>query len=114
MDPSTPSTDQQPTVSAPAQQQQPVMQPAQPTAPVGAAPSDYLIWSIVTLVLVSLPFGVAALIFSMQSKTAREAGNYDLAAHKAKTAKTLNVIGLAVAIVSILLIVIIIALSSVN
>lgn len=88
-----------PSVQQPAPQQQ----PAAPAQMPGTAPSDYLVWSIITILLVSLPFGIAALILSLQSREALQRGDVATAASKGKTAKTINIVGLVVTAVVLVL-----------
>ncbi|MGL4944061.1 MAG: DUF1559 domain-containing protein [Thermoguttaceae bacterium] len=61
-----------------------------PTAFGAQAPyvPDYLVWSILEMVLCCMPFGIAGLVYSIQANSAKSAGRIDEAVQKSKTAKT--------------------------
>lgn len=73
----------------------------------GFAPNipDYLVWSIVELLCCCMPFGIVALIFSIQANSAKGVGNYAEAAQKANTAKQFLIWGAVIGgLVNLLLI----------
>lgn len=55
---------------------------------------DYMVWSIVELLCCCLPFGVVALIFSIQANSAKGVGNYAEAMQKANKAKQFVIWGM--------------------
>lgn len=56
-------------------------------APAAANIPDYLIWSIVETLCCCQPFGIVAIVFSIQANSAKTYGRFDEAAQKAHTAK---------------------------
>lgn len=70
-----------------AQQSSPYTPPSAPLD-MGAPIPDYLPWSIAATLLCCLPAGIAAIVFSVQANSAKNAGNFDEARRKAGQAKT--------------------------
>ena len=68
------------------------------SAPPIERPNNYLIWSVITALFCSLLFGLIAVIYSLRSSSAYEAGDYELALRASRTARALNIIGLVVGI----------------
>ncbi|MDR2117584.1 MAG: CD225/dispanin family protein [Planctomycetaceae bacterium] len=83
-------------------QQQNFQQPYSPYNTI-PAPADYLIWSILSLVFCCLPLGIAALIFSIQCKTAFAAGRYEEAIKHSRTAFQCNLIALIAGILVLII-----------
>jgi hypothetical protein len=77
---------------------------------------DYLIWSILSTLCCCLPLGIAAIVYSVQSKSAFAAGQYELAAKHANTAFYCNLISLIVGLIGNAIVVVmqIIAVSQQN
>lgn len=68
--------------------------PSEPTIPVTPAYSlepsvipDYLPWSIAATLLCCLPFGIVAIIYSVQANSARTAGNFETARKQSQIAR---------------------------
>ncbi|XP_008285132.1 dispanin subfamily A member 2b-like isoform X2 [Stegastes partitus] len=76
----------------------------QPMVFVSAGPlanpvNDYLCYSIFTLLCCFWPLGVAALVYSISTRTANQAGDQVMAERNSRTARTLNhvAVGLGIA-----------------
>ncbi|XP_011483393.1 proline-rich transmembrane protein 1-like [Oryzias latipes] len=91
--------------------QQPPAQPGivtvQPTvyvtqAPLGNPVSDYMCYSIFTMLCCCLPLGIAALIYSINAREANISGNRVRAESNSRTAKTLNHVALGIGLVLII------------
>ncbi|XP_055068042.2 uncharacterized protein [Misgurnus anguillicaudatus] len=86
----------------------------QPTIYVGPTPlayplPEYLCYSIFTLLCCCLPLGVAALVYSISTRTANMSGHQQLAEKNSRMARTLNHSALGIGITFILLYIIYIA-----
>ncbi len=55
---------------------------------------DYLIWNVLSSLFCCMPLGVAGIIFSIQTNSAKARGDYEAAARHSSTAKTLLIVGL--------------------
>ncbi|XP_017309381.1 synapse differentiation-inducing gene protein 1 [Ictalurus punctatus] len=73
---------------------------------------DYLAYSIFTMVCCCLPLGIAALIYSINTRDANLTGNRDMALRHSRTSRLLNNIALGLGIVSIIIVIIIVAVSA--
>ncbi|KAM9436184.1 interferon-induced transmembrane protein 3 [Clarias gariepinus] len=108
----------QPYGGAPAYPGQPAVT-TQPTilvtsvTPVSHVP-DYLGYSIFTLLCCCLPLGIAALIYSINTRDANMTGNTDLALKNSKMSRLLNNIALGIGIAFIVLYIIIVAVTVSN
>lgn len=71
---------------------------AAPYAPSGwgdvADVPDYLIWNVLSTLFCCMPVGVAGIIFSIQTNSAKARGDFEGAARHSSTAKTLLIVGL--------------------
>lgn len=69
-----------------------------PYAPSGwgdaADVPDYLIWNVLSTLFCCMPVGVAGIIFSIQTNSAKARGDFAGAARHSSTAKTLLIVGL--------------------
>lgn len=78
-----------------------------PYAPTGwehvANVPDYLIWNVLSSLFCCMPLGVAGIIFSIQTNSAKTRGDFETAARHSSTAKTLLIVGLVVGGLQILL-----------
>jgi Interferon-induced transmembrane protein len=73
----------------------------------GAPPQTYLVWSILNLIFCCLPFGIVALVFSVQAQSAITAGHWDNAVDLGNKAKGWNIAATvcgAVAVLGVLII----------
>uniref|UniRef100_A0A3B5ATN2 Uncharacterized protein n=1 Tax=Stegastes partitus TaxID=144197 RepID=A0A3B5ATN2_9TELE len=89
----------------------------QPTVFVSAGPlanpvNDYLGYSIFTLLCCFWPLGVAALVYSISTRTANQTGDQVTAERNSRTARTLNhvAVGLGIAFFIICLCIVMYAL----
>ncbi|KAL1258754.1 hypothetical protein QQF64_009331 [Cirrhinus molitorella] len=83
----------------------------QPTVFVTAAPvaipvPDYMAYSFFIMLCCCFPLGVAALVFSCDTRDANFSGQRELAEKNSKMARTLNHIGLGIGIVVIVVVII--------
>ncbi|MBR4835016.1 MAG: CD225/dispanin family protein [Thermoguttaceae bacterium] len=80
---------------------------SEPYAPSGwgdvADVPDYLIWNVLSTLFCCMPLGVAGIIFSIQTSSAKTRGDFETAARHSSTAKTLLIVGLVVGGLQILL-----------
>ncbi|KAK6173878.1 hypothetical protein SNE40_017257 [Patella caerulea] len=67
-------------------------------------PPDYLGFSIFICLFCFWPIGIASIIYSCRSRDAYTAGDVNTAQAKGSTARTLNIIGLVLGIISIIVI----------
>lgn len=71
---------------------------SEPYAPSGwgdvADVPDYLIWNVLSTLFCCMPIGVAGIIFSIQTNSAKARGDVEGAARHSSTAKTLLIVGL--------------------
>jgi hypothetical protein len=81
-----------------AQQSSPYAPPAA-SLDMGPPIPDYLPWSIAATLLCCLPAGIAAIVFSVQANSAKNAGNFDEARRKAGQAKTWLYVSVGVGLV---------------
>ncbi len=91
----TPPTPQPQYQRPPYQQpyQQPQYQQPQYQPPYGEQrPDNYLVWSILSLVLCCWPFGIVAVVFSSQVNSKWERGDYEGARQAANKAKTWTIV----------------------
>ncbi len=69
-----------------------------PYAPSGwddvADVPDYLIWNVLSTLFCCTPVGIAGIIFSIQTNSAKARGDVEGAARHSSTAKTLLIVGL--------------------
>ncbi|KAF4076122.1 hypothetical protein AMELA_G00226930 [Ameiurus melas] len=72
---------------------------------------DYLGYSIFTMLCCCLPLGIAALIYSINTRDANLTGNRDLALRNSRTSRLLNNIALGLGIVSIIIMIIAVIVS---
>ncbi|KAF4102820.1 trafficking regulator of GLUT4 1-like [Onychostoma macrolepis] len=86
-----------------------VMQPSVfvTATPLADPVSNYLAYSIFTMLCCCLPLGIAALIYSISTRDANYSGQRELAEKNSKTALILNHIGLGIGLVFIVVIIII-------
>ncbi|KPP72623.1 protein lifeguard 1-like [Scleropages formosus] len=61
----------------------------------GGAPQDYLGYSIFTMLCCCLPLGIAALVYSISTRTANNHGQLEMAKTNSRLARNLNHAGLA-------------------
>ncbi|KAG8569943.1 hypothetical protein GDO81_014602 [Engystomops pustulosus] len=68
----------------------------QPTSVVVPQPlyKDHLSWSIVNMICCCLPLGIAALVFSIQTKDAIHRQDYPAAAQRSRSAYIINIVAL--------------------
>lgn len=80
---------------------------ADPYAPTGwgdaADVPDYLIWNVLSTLFCCTPIGIAGIIFSIQTNSAKARGDYEAAARHSSTAKTLLIVGAVVGGLQVLL-----------
>ncbi|CAG12869.1 unnamed protein product [Tetraodon nigroviridis] len=93
-------------------QQGPIM--GQPTIYVAPGPlstpaNDYLCYSIFTLICCCMPLGIAALIYSIQTRDANQTGDLQAAQRNSRTARTLNHVALGIGLGSLILVIIYVA-----
>lgn len=78
-----------------------------PYAPSGWLDSadvpDYLIWNVLSSLFCCTPIGIAGIIFSIQTNSAKTRGDFEAAARHSSTAKTLLIVGLVVGGLQVLL-----------
>jgi hypothetical protein len=81
---------------------QPTQAPAQPYPAANAPFNDYFIWSIITMLCLSLVFGAVAFMYSNAAKKAYQQGDMATAHSKANTAKIWCIVGTVAGVLSIL------------
>jgi hypothetical protein len=64
---------------------------------------DYLIWNVLSTLFCCMPIGIAGIIFSIQTNSAKTRGDFEAAARHSSTAKTLLIVGVCVGGLQILL-----------
>ncbi|MBQ1277892.1 MAG: CD225/dispanin family protein [Thermoguttaceae bacterium] len=64
---------------------------------------DYLIWNVLSTLFCCMPIGIAGIIFSIQTNSAKTRGDFEAAARHSSTAKTLLIVGACVGGLQILL-----------
>jgi hypothetical protein len=64
---------------------------------------DYLIWNVLSTLFCCMPLGVAGIIFSIQTNSAKTRGDFEAAARHSSTAKTLLIVGASVGGLQVLL-----------
>lgn len=64
---------------------------------------DYLIWNVLSTLFCCPPLGIAGIIFSIQTNSAKTRCDFETAKRRSSTAKTLLIVGLVVAGLQILL-----------
>lgn len=74
--------------------------PSDPFAP--ETPKIPLVFSIIVLVCLCFPLGLAALVFSLVAQNSLRAGNIEKAAQQSRIAKILCIVGLVLGIVTVL------------
>ena len=73
--------------------QQPYQQPYQPYGgPVNQKPSNYLVWSILSIVLCCWPVGIAAVVYAAKVDSLWGQGRYDESRAASEKAKNLTII----------------------
>ena len=81
--------------------------PSDPYAPSdwsdAANVPDYLIWNVLATIFCCMPIGIAGIIFSIQTNSAKTRGDFEAAARHSSTAKTLLIVGACVGGLQILL-----------
>ena len=81
--------------------------PSDPYAPSdwsdAANVPDYLIWNVLLALFCCTPIGIAGIIFSIQTNSAKTRGDFEAAARHSSTAKTLLVVGAVVGGLQLLL-----------
>lgn len=82
--------------------QQPMMQQSVAPGAAGVNPTTHIIVSVVVMLLASLPFGIAGLIFALKSKSKLEMGDVEGAKGAAKTSLILNIVGAVLAVLAII------------
>ncbi|KAJ7304114.1 hypothetical protein JRQ81_011639 [Phrynocephalus forsythii] len=80
------------------------------TEPQPAYFPDFLCYSILTMIFCCFPFGLAALVFSLQTRQANLSGNYAAARKNSSLAQTLNQIALGLGILSTIVCIILMVL----
>ncbi|CAI5795393.1 differentiation-inducing gene 1-like [Podarcis lilfordi] len=76
--------------------------------------NSYLALSIFNLLCCCLPLGIAALVFSLQARSASNEGNINQAASSSRTARILNIIGIVIGAIMFVIIIVIVAVGSKN
>lgn len=76
--------------------------------------NDYLVLSIFNALCCCMGFGIAALIFSVKTRSANQAGNAYEARDYSKTARLLNIIGISIGCVVIFSIIVLILAGLIN
>lgn len=66
-------------------------------------PRNYLVWSILNAIFCSLPFGIAAIVFSSMTRDANDIGDFNAASKNSKRALIFNVIALVIGLISFIL-----------
>ena len=78
-----------------------------PYAPTGweeaANVPDYLIWNVLATLFCCMPLGIAGIVFSIQTNSAKTRGDYEAATRASSTAKTLLIVGVCVGALQVLL-----------
>jgi hypothetical protein len=64
---------------------------------------DYLIWNVLSTLFCCMPIGIAGIIFSIQTNSAKTRGDFEAAARHSSTAKTLLIVGACVGGLQVLL-----------
>lgn len=81
--------------------------PSDPYAPSdwsdAANVPDYLIWNVLSTLFCCMPIGIAGIIFSIQTNSAKTRGDFEAAARHSSTAKTLLIVGACVGGLQVLL-----------
>lgn len=81
--------------------------PSDPYAPTGWGDAvdvpDYLIWNVLSTLFCCTPVGVAGIIFSIRTNSAKARGDFESAARHSSTAKTLLIVGAVVGGLQLLL-----------
>lgn len=73
---------------------------------------DYLIWNVLSSLFCCTPIGVAGIIFSIQTNSAKARGDYEAAARSSSTAKTLFIVGVVICVLQILLLLVYVILAT--
>ena len=89
---------------------------ASPYPPTGweetANVPDYLIWNVLSTLFCCMPIGVAGIIFSIQTNSAKARGDYEAATRASSTAKTLLIVGACVGGLQLLLSLVYVAMAT--
>lgn len=80
--------------------------------PSRSAPEPYLVWSVLNLVLCCLPFGIVALVYSIQCQSAITNGQLAQASDLSEKAKGWNIAATAIGVVAIVLGIVIFAIAA--
>lgn len=90
--------------------------PSDPYAPSDwsdvANTPDYLIWNVLSALFCCTPIGIAGIIFSIQTNSAKTRCDFEAAKRRSSTAKTLLVVGTCVGGLQLLLSLVYIALAT--
>ncbi|XP_028327004.1 proline-rich transmembrane protein 1-like [Gouania willdenowi] len=79
--------------------------------PLANPVSDYLCYSIFTMLFCCLPLGIAALVYSISARDANHTGNQATAERSSRTARILNHVALGFGLVIIILCITLIAIN---
>ncbi|XP_035020437.1 cysteine-rich and transmembrane domain-containing protein 1 [Hippoglossus stenolepis] len=83
-------------------------------SPLAEPASDYMCYSVFTLMCCCLPLGIAALIYSISTREANHAGDQLAAERSSRLARTLNHVGLGIGLLfSIVMVVYIVVVATV-
>ena len=73
---------------------------------------DYLIWNVLATLFCCPPIGIAGIVFSIQTNSAKTRGDYEAATRASSTAKTLLIVGACVGGLQFLLSLVYVALAT--